>query len=124
MKTFAKNNYYIQLSLLIIGLALALLDALIFHKGFVFLSYFIVGIPQLISFLIKAFQQTEKSLRYIVYGFFIIPVWISWLVILGIHQNNDTVNFFGYILIASVFYSPLLAIIYVYDNYKTYKSLK
>jgi len=120
MKTFAKNDYYIQLSFLLIGLILTLLDITIFKKGLVFLFYFIVGIPQLISFVIRAFQETKKSLRYVVYGVFIIPVWISWLIILGFNTNNDITNFFGVILIASVFYSPVLAIVYVYDIYKLY----
>jgi len=124
MKTFAKNDYYIQLLFFLIGLILALLDLTIIKKGFVFLFYFIVGIPQLISFCIKAFQETRKSLGYIVYGFFIIPVWASWLVVLVPNSNNDSVNLFGYILMASVFYSPILAIVYVYDSYIFFKSQK
>lgn len=124
MKTFATNDFYIQLLFFLIGLILIFLDIVIIKKGFGFLFYFIVGIPQLISFCIKAFQETKKSLRYIVYGFFIIPIWISWLFILGFNSNNDVTNFFGCILIVSIFYSPVLAIVYVYDCYKFFKSQK
>ncbi|MDQ0595137.1 hypothetical protein QFZ37_003506 [Chryseobacterium ginsenosidimutans] len=122
MKTFAKNDYYIQFYILIAGLV-SIIIGLELGYG-IFLFYFVVGIPQLISFFIRAFQETKKSLRYIIYGFFIMPVWISWLAVLGFNNNNDVTNFFGYILVASVFYSPLLAILYVYDTYRVYKSQK
>jgi hypothetical protein len=122
MKTFAKNDFYIQFYVLMAGLVSIIIGIGLGYG--IFLFYFVVGIPQLISFLIKAFQETEKSLTYIIYGFFIIPVWVSWLAVLGFNNNNDVTNFFGYILIASVFYSPILAIVYVYDSYKLYKSQK
>jgi hypothetical protein len=122
MKTFAKNDFHIQLCILIIGL-LSIIIGIGLDYG-ILLFYFVVGIPQLISFLIKAFQKTDKSPRYIIYGFFIMPVWISWLVILGLNNNSDVTNFFGFILVLSGFYSPVLAIVYVYDSYKFYKSLK
>ncbi len=121
MKTFAKNDFYIQLSFLVIGLITVLLGIVVFENATVFLSYFIVGIPQLISFIIKAFQETKKSWLYIVYGILIIPVWISWLIILAFNSNNEVTNFFGYILIASIFYSPILALLYIFDCYKLYK---
>lgn len=122
MKTFAKNDFYFQIFVLIAG-ALSIIIGIGLGYGAV-LFYFVVGIPQLISFLIKAFQNIKKSLSYIIYGIFIIPVWISWLVILGFSNNNDVTNFFGYILLASAFYSPFLAIVYVYDVYEFYKSQK
>ncbi len=122
MKTFAKNDFYFQIFVLIAGVLSIIIGIRLGYGAFLF--YFVVGIPQLISFCIKAFQETRKSLGYIVYGFFIIPVWISWLVILGFNNNNDVTNFFGYILLASAFYSPFLAIVYVYDAYKFYKSQK
>ncbi|MFY7844321.1 hypothetical protein [Chryseobacterium gambrini] len=121
MKTFVKNDFYIQLSFLVIGLILVFLGIVVFENATVFLSYFIVGIPQLISFISRAFQKTKKSWLFIVYGIFIVPVWISWLIILAFNNNNDVTNFFGYILIASVFYSPVLAILYIIDCYKTYE---
>jgi hypothetical protein len=122
MKTFAKNDFYIQFYVLIAGLVSIIIGIGLGYG--IFLFYFIVGIPQLISFLIKAFQEKEKSLTYIIYGFFIMPVWVSWLAVLGFNNINDVTNFFGYILIASVFYSLILAIVYVYDSYKLYKSQK
>ncbi|WP_415328078.1 hypothetical protein [Chryseobacterium sp. MMS23-Vi53] len=120
MKTFAKNDFYIQLSLFIIGLITVFLGIVVFENAVVYLFYFIVGIPQLISFIIRAFQEIKKSWLYIVYGIFIIPVWISWLIILAFNNNNEVTN----VLIASIFYSPFLAIIYVYDTYEFYKSQK
>lgn len=122
MKNFAKNDYYIQLCVLIAGLFSILIGIILGYGAFLF--YFIVGIPQLISFCIKAFRHTKKSLSYIVYGIFIIPVWVSWMVILGFSNNNDITIFFGYILIAAAFYSPFLAIFYVYDAYELYQSEK
>jgi len=122
MKNSAKNDYYIQLCILTAGL-LSIIIGMVLGYG-VILFYFVVGIPQLITYIIKGFQGTKKSLGYIVYGFFIIPVWISWLVLLGFNNNNDVTNFFGYILLASVFYSPVLALIYVYDSYMFFKSQK
>jgi hypothetical protein len=120
MKTFAKNDFYIQFYILLTVIAFIILG--IFVLGYAaFLFYFVVGISQLISFIIKAFQKTKKSWMYIVYGIFIMPVWISWLIVLAFNSNNDVTNFFGCILIASIFYSPVLAIIYVYDCYKLYK---
>lgn len=124
MKTFAKNDFYIQLSFLVIGLITVFLGIVVFENATVFLSYFIVGIPQLISFIIRAFQEIKKSWLYIVYGILIIPVWISWLIILAFNNNNEVTNFFGYILITSIFYSPFLAVVYVYDAYEFYKSQK
>lgn len=121
MKTSIKNDFYIQLLFLVIGLILVFLGIVVFENATVFLFYFVVGIPQLISFISRAFQKTKKSWLFIVYGIFIVPVWISWLIILAFNNNNDVTNFFGYILIASVFYSPVLAILYIIDCYKTYE---
>ncbi|MDH6254407.1 cell division protein FtsX [Chryseobacterium sp. H1D6B] len=122
MRDFIKYDYYIQLFFLIAGTVTAVFG---FFLGLgCMLFYFVVGIPQLVSFLIKAFQQTKKSMSYIVYGIFIIPVWLSILIVLAFNNEADITNFFGYILIISLVYSPLLAVLYVYDNYKLYQSNK
>lgn len=117
MKAFAKYDFYIQL--LFFGAAvLAALSAGILY------FYFVTGIPQLISFAIRAFQKGKKSIRYIIYGIFIIPVWISLLIVYIFKNNHDIINFFGYILILSLFYSPILALFYVFDNTEYLNSKK
>jgi len=82
MKTFTKYDYYIQLFFIIVGPQAFIFGGL---SGFV-LFYFIVGIPQLIGFLIKLF--------------------------------------FGYVLMISLLYSPVMAAAYVYDCYKMYEPYK
>lgn len=120
MKTFIKNDFYIQFYFLIAGL-LSIFVGVAVGWG-IMPFYFVVGIPQLISFLFKIFQKRKKSISYIIYGLFIMPVWISSLIIFMFKSDNGITNFFGTILIASLLYSPFLAILYVYDNYKMYKS--
>lgn len=120
MKTFAKNDYYIQFFFLIIG-----------PQGFLFaglsgwiLFYFIVGIPQLISFLLKIFFRIEKSLFFYIYGILILPVWISIVCKRTVKLDNNIASIMDGIIISAFFYSPFLAILYVYENYKLYKSQK
>ncbi|MDW9382427.1 hypothetical protein [Chryseobacterium sp. JV558] len=117
MKTFAKYDYYIQLFFIIIGPMTFIFGGL---SGLI-LFYFIVGIPQLISFLIKLFLGTKKSLLYIAYSIVIIPVWI---IVTMLYMEKHINDFFGYILMASLLYSPVMAAAYVYDCYNTYESYK
>ncbi|MDP9962047.1 hypothetical protein [Chryseobacterium lathyri] len=122
MKTFAQYDFNIQLFFLIAGIMAAIIGC---SGGLgIMLFYGIAGIPQLISFLIKAFQKEKKSLGYIVYGIFIMPIWISVLIVLTYSNDNTITNFFGYVLIVSLIYSPFMAVLYVYDNYRLYKSYK
>ncbi|MBT2622478.1 MULTISPECIES: hypothetical protein [Chryseobacterium] len=122
MEKWITYDYYIQLSCLIMGITAAFIGVFL-GVGFI-LFYFIVGIPQLISFFIKALQQKKKSIVYIVYGIGIIPVWLS-VAVVGLNPNdNDVTNFFGFILIAALIYSPVLAFLYTYETYKIYQSLK
>jgi len=74
MKTFAKYDFYIQLLILIIGIISIFTIDNSFIEGLSF--YFIVGISQLISYIMKLFFKGEKSVLFIVYGIFIIPIWI------------------------------------------------
>ncbi|ANF51992.1 hypothetical protein A0O34_16385 [Chryseobacterium glaciei] len=121
MKTFIKNDFYIQVYFLVGGL-LSIFVGIAVGWG-IMPFYFVVGIPQLISFLLKIFQKKKKTISYIIYGLFIMPVWISFLIMFMFKNNHEVTNFFGTILIASLLYSPFLAILYVYDNYKLYQSL-
>lgn len=121
MKNFAKNDYYIQFFFLIAGLFSAIIGS--FFDFGIMLFYFVVGIPQLISFTLRAFHNYKKSIIYIVYGIFILPVWISLLMIFGLNNEHLITNFFGTILIISLIYSPVLSVMYVYETYTFYKSL-
>lgn len=117
MKTFTKYDYYIQLFFIIVGPQAFIFGGL---SGFV-LFYFIVGIPQLIGFLIKLFLGTKKSVLYVAYGIVIVPIWIIVTVLLIEKNIND---FFGYVLMISLLYSPVMAAAYVYDCYKMYEPYK
>ncbi|MGE8556588.1 MAG: hypothetical protein ACN6OB_21915 [Chryseobacterium jejuense] len=120
MKEFAKNDYYIQTFFVIVGIAAS---AIGFQTWAVLAFYFIAGVSQLISFLLRLFINKRKSTLYIVYGITILPVWISLLVIILLKQNNDLTDFFGFILFSALFYSPVMALLYVYDTYNQYKNL-
>ncbi|MCQ9638009.1 hypothetical protein MP478_01305 [Chryseobacterium sp. WG14] len=117
MKEFTKIDFYTQMFFLIIGPVAFIMGGL---SGLV-LFYFIVGIPQLISFLVKLFLGIKKSVWYITYGIVVIPFWITVMILFKEKILND---FFGYILIAALLYSPVMAGLYVYDCYKTYKFYK
>jgi len=88
------------------------------------LFYFIVGIPQLISFLLKIFFRIEKSLFFYIYGILILPVWISIVCKRTVKLDNNIASIMDGIIMSAFFYSPFLAILYVYKNYKLYKSQK
>ncbi|MBO6186517.1 MAG: hypothetical protein J6O88_17815 [Chryseobacterium sp.] len=121
MKTFFENQYYLQLFFLIIGILSAIVGCFL---GFgIMLFYLIVGIPQLISFSIRAFKKDEKSIIYIIYGIFILPVWIILLIFFSFRNEFIGANFLGTILIISLIYSPIMAIFYVYDAYKISKQI-
>ncbi|MDQ0064139.1 hypothetical protein [Chryseobacterium lathyri] len=118
MKTFAKYDFYIQLVILVAGIIIESIGA--FGGAF----YFVVGIPQFVSFLIRAFQPGKKSVLYTIYGILILPVWISLLLVFGLKVHPDIAELLLIVLVASLFYSPVMAVIYIYDNYRLYKSYK
>ncbi|SHG52778.1 hypothetical protein SAMN05421866_0726 [Chryseobacterium oranimense] len=120
MKTFAKYDFYIQLLILIIGIISIFTMDNSFIGGLSF--HFIVGISQLISYIIKLFFKEEKSILFIIYGVFIMPIWIS-LLLLVIFKSQAynlllVIPFFG------VYYSPILALVYIFDAYKFYQYQK
>ncbi|NIF06567.1 hypothetical protein F3J23_14050 [Chryseobacterium sp. Tr-659] len=121
MKTFVKYDYYIQLFSIIAGVVISIAG---FEKWRFMAFYFIAGISQLISFLIKLLLDSKKSKEFIIYGILILPVWISILIVFVLKLNNDATNFLGYILIFSLCYSPAMAFVYVYDCYRTYQLYK
>ncbi|REC46609.1 hypothetical protein [Chryseobacterium pennipullorum] len=121
MKEFAKYDYFIQLFVSII----AVITTVAGFQTWGFMAFYvIVGIFQLISFLIRLFIKTKKSVMYVVYGITILPVWSSILCIFLCKQNNGITNFLGYILIGALIYSPIMAILYIHETYHQYKNLK
>jgi hypothetical protein len=118
MKTFARYDFYIQLAILVAGFVTESMG--VFGGAF----YFVVGIPQFVSFLIRALQPEKKSVLYIIYGILILPVWISLLLVVGLKVHPDIAELLLLILIGALFYSPVMAVIYIYDNYRLYKSYK
>lgn len=120
MKKFIKYDYYVQLFFLILGPLALIMGGL---SGLI-VFYFIIGIPQLISYLIRLFLNIKKAPFYHVYGILIIPVWISVLLIAIFKIGNDIMEIPSTIMMMAVFYSPILAIFYVYECHSMYKSLK
>ncbi|KFF19130.1 hypothetical protein [Chryseobacterium sp. JM1] len=117
MRTFVIIDFYIQLIMLMIGMVLA------GFGGYNFLLfYYVTGGAQLISFLIRLFLPIKKSVFYIIYGILIIPVWTSVLLKYTSGADYDVSQILMSVLFASLFYSPVMAMIYIYDYYNVYKS--
>jgi cobalamin biosynthesis protein CobD/CbiB len=116
MKTFLKYDFYCQFFFLIVGILAAIFEGIPFF-------YFIVGISQLISFLIRIFQKSRKSVLYIFYGVLILPVWLALLFIICF-EKNDITSYAWFVLILSFVYSPILAAFYLYECYENYESSK
>ncbi|MDN3692219.1 hypothetical protein QWZ06_08060 [Chryseobacterium tructae] len=121
MKKFVKYDYYAQLSFSVI----AVIATIWGFRAWGFMAfYFIIGIPQLISFLVRLFMKTKKSILYIIYGITILPVWLSMLFIIVFQGNNNVTNFFGFILILALIYSPIMALLYIHETYSLYTKIK
>lgn len=123
MENYLKYDFYIQLFFLTAGIITECIGYSIEGKtSGVF--YFIVGVPQLISFFIRAFRETKKSIAYYVYGLFIIPVWFSLLLAFAIKGDFIVSEILVFIIFSSLLYSPILAFVYVYDSYRLYRKMK
>lgn len=123
MKIFLKIDFYIQILFLIAGIVSIFIMTDSYVQGISF--HFFVGIPQLISYIVKLFFKIEKSPIFIIYGILILPIWIA-LLLLEIFKeyHYEVFNLFGGILIGGFLYSPILALLYIFDNYKMYKFQK
>ncbi|AZA90202.1 Uncharacterised protein [Chryseobacterium nakagawai] len=123
MKKFIKYDIYIQLFFIIIGALATIIKG---WDGWI-LFYFIVGIPQLISFLVKTFIKVKISPLFLIYGMAILPVWISIIMILILRTSEIDYKITaipGCIVMAAFFYSPFVALLYVIESHNLYKSLK
>jgi len=121
MKTFLKYDYFIQLIILIV----CIVGAVIHYKDWKFIEfYYLVGGAQLISYLIRLFLKLKQSSEFRVYGLTIMPVWICLLLVDQKIYNELTMALMGIFLLLSLLYTPIMAILYVYDCYNTYEPYK
>lgn len=124
MKTFAKNDFYFQLTIFVIISITIIISLLIGNEKLIWLFYFGVGISQLISYLIRCTYSYKKSLIFKIYGCLILPVFLSLILLVISGSMDDICAIFMIIPLFSLYYSPVLAIIYVYDIYQIYQSQK
>ncbi len=118
MKAFLRNDHYIQLSIFLAAGCIALTGLLIGKERLILVFYFGVGFSQLISYCIRLSYKYEKSLIFKIYGFLIIPIFPSLLALYFL--GNWEIGFLFLIIpMLSVFYSPVMAGLYLFDNYKT-----
>lgn len=124
MKTFAKNDFYFQLTIFVVISITVIIALLAGNEKIIWLFYFGIGISQLVSYLIRCSYNYKKSLIFKVYGYLILPIFPS-LILLAIFGNIDTAaGVFIVIPIISFFYSPILAVLYLIDCHSFYKSQK
>ena len=89
MKTFFKIDFYVQ-----IVIFFGMISYLIFEYittdfvNQIFYFYYIVGGFQILSFLVRRFLNYKKSKFYKIYGFLLIPVWITFLLSIFLQGKN------------------------------------
>ena len=132
MKTFFKIDFYVQ-----IVIFFGMISYLIFEYittdfvNQIFYFYYIVGGFQILSFLVRRFLNYKNSKFDKIYGFLLIPVWITFLLSIFLQGKNidlGILNQMGVIfylmLYSAFFYAPILSMIYIYDikqNIKNYE---
>lgn len=120
MKKFVKYDLYVQLFFLIVGCLVTIIKG---WDGWI-LFYFIVGIPQLISFFVKIFLKIRISSLFLIYGVTIVPVWISIVILKIVGSDYQVTGIPVCIVMMAFFYSPFMALLYVFESHNLYKSLK
>ena len=132
MKTFFKIDFYVQI-VIFFGMISYLICEYITTDfvNQIFYFYYIVGGFQILSFLVRRFLNYKKSKFYKIYGFLLIPVWITFLLSIFLQGKNidlGILNQMGVIfylmLYSAFFYAPILSMIYIYDikqNIKNYE---
>lgn len=116
MKIKNKIDFYVQATILIASL-IALIIFLFAESVYILSLYFVVGIPQAISYLIRLFLFKHKTILMIVYGLLVMPLWI--LIILMSGELGSGVLLMDVYLFLNFFISPLMAIFYVIDYWYT-----
>lgn len=89
MKTFAKNDFYFQLTIFVVISITVIIALLAGNEKIIWLFYFGIGISQLVSYLIRCSYNYKKSLIFKVYSYLILPIFPS-LILLAIFGNIDT----------------------------------
>ncbi|RXM51793.1 MULTISPECIES: hypothetical protein [unclassified Chryseobacterium] len=120
MKNFIKYDLYVQLFFLITGCLVTIIKG---WDGWI-LFYFIVGIPQLISFFVKIFLKIKISPLFLIYGIVILPVWISMVILKTLEIDHQLIDIPVCIVVMAFFYSPFMALLYVFESHNLYNSLK
>ncbi|MFL9833798.1 hypothetical protein [Chryseobacterium terrae] len=124
MKTFLKNDFYFQLTVFSIISIIVLIDYFAGNEDLIWLFYFGVGISQMVSYLIRYSYDYKKSVLFKIYGFLILPIFPSLFFLFVFANVNALAIVFIIIPLLSVFYSPVLAIIYLFDIYKTMQKVQ
>lgn len=119
MKTFARNDYYVQLTILIVISSIVLIALINGNEKIIYLFYFGIGISQTVSYLIRSFYKYKKSLIFKIYGYLILPIFPSLILLFVCGNINILAGIFIIVPILSLFYSPVLAILYLIDCYQT-----
>lgn len=121
MKTILKYDYFLQLTVLILSVSWLSVD-LIFLKGYNFFWFYpLVGLTQLFSFIVRLFIPYKKTSLFILYGIIIMPVWIAIFLVLAFNLQEAVVSPMLLLMIAALFLSPPMAILYVLDCRAVYK---
>jgi hypothetical protein len=123
MKRFFKTDFYIQACTVICAVML-LPVVYLYASNYLLLLYLAVGLIQLISYLIRLSMHYKKTPLFRLYGIFMIPVWLALL--MGITalslQSESLTTICLWVLLAALFFSPIMAIIYALDCRKVYKA--
>jgi len=119
MKTFAKNDFYFQLTIFAIILITVIMVLLAGNEKIIWLFYFGIGISQLVSYLIRCSYNYKKSLIFKIYGYLILPIFLSFILLAICGGNDSVAQYFIVIPVLSFFYSPILAFLYLIDCYQT-----
>ncbi|WP_419870453.1 hypothetical protein [Chryseobacterium sp. CT-SW4] len=118
MKTFFKYDFYVQMAVLLVIGCIVLADLTLRNSELLILFYLGVGISQLISYLIRCSYSYKKSLLFKIYGYLILPVYLSFLVLLLFGNNNMIAMVFLVFPVLAFFYSPVMAVLYVIECYR------
>lgn len=123
MRSFFKTDLYVQVFAIICALIL-LPVVYLYASNYLLLLYISVGIIQLISYLIRLSMGYKKSTIFRLYGILMMPVWAALLI--GITalsiQSESLTTICLWVLLAALFFSPIMAIIYALDCRKVYKA--
>lgn len=124
MKTFIKNDYYIQLFVLISFIILLISDIFVLEKGYSWIGYFVMAAFHTGSFLIRIFLKNyPKSNSFKVYSSVSLTILISLFICIVFNDFEWLTNFFGFILMFGIPFTPVLAICYLiiirsdYENF-------